>query len=116
MSQATRLLDIATGIALARMERTHCFRFGAVGVRGRDQTLVVSYNELAPQPCWQAHAEARLCKKLTPDSVVAVVRVYVDGSWAMARPCESCQRLLKRSGVGVAYYSIAHNEYGTMRL
>ncbi len=111
-----RLLDLAAGVALSRIERTQNFRLGAVGIRGRDGVLVSGYNELAPEPTWQVHAEARLCMKLTPGSVVAVVRLLANGNWAMAKCCHSCERLLRRKGVKTVHYSIAPNEFGTLHL
>jgi len=120
MSKIQRLLDLAHGAALTRIGWktngvTQNFRLGAAAERA-DGKLVVAVNGLALRPCWNCHAEARLCRKLTPDSVVAVVRVDGDGQWKLARPCESCQRCLKRSGVKRVFYSIAPNEYGTMLL
>ena len=114
--KAERMLDLAAGVALSRIERTNNFRLGSVGVRGRDGVLVSSYNELALMPCWQVHAEARLANKLTPGSVVAVVRLLANGKWAMAKCCQSCERLLRRKGVKTVYYSIAENEFGVLHL
>lgn len=110
-----RLLDIATGVALGRLNHKQTFRLGAAGMR-KDGVIVVSFNGSPKEPEWQHHAESRLCRKLTPDSVVAVVRVLANGSWAMSRPCDSCQRCLTRMGVKKVFYSIAPNEYGVMAL
>ena len=108
------LLNRATKAALTR--RMGYYRLGAVGIRGRDQKIVTATNERNIERLWSIHAEARLCKKLTPDSIVAVARLLSDDSWAMSRPCESCQRLLKRVGVKVVYYTIGISEYGVLKL
>ena len=114
----SRLLDVATGAALSRLNQVHkqYFRLGAAGVRGEDGVLVVSYNGSPREPEWAHHAEARLCRKLTPKSVVAVARVLANGSWTMAKPCPSCQRCLRRVGVERVYYTISPGEYGVMLL
>lgn len=111
--KASKLLDIAHGIALGRLNHRQNFRLGAAGVR-KDGVLVASFNGAPCEPEWAHHAESRLCRKLTPDSVVAVVRILADGSWCMARPCKGCQICLKRIGVKKVYYSISPNEYGVM--
>lgn len=113
-----RLLDLATGAALTRVHRksphtVQHFRLGAAGIRF-DGALVVSYNGSQEEPRWQHHAESRLCRKLTPKSIVAVARVLADGSWAMARPCKNCETCLRRLGVKRVYYTIAPDEFGTL--
>ena len=114
--KAQRLLDIATGAALTRIKNSdQHFRLGAAGIR-KDGVIVVSYNGAPKEPEWQHHAESRLCRKLTPESTVAVVRVLADGSWAMARPCKNCQKCLKRVGVKRVYYTIQPDEFGVMIL
>ncbi len=104
-----RLLDIATGVTLGRLNHKQNFYLAAAGLR-KDGVIVVSFNGIRQTPMWEHHAEARLCRKLTPHSVVAVVRILTDGTWAMARPCASCQRCMRRVGVKRVYYSIAPNE------
>jgi cytidine deaminase len=115
-----RLLDLATGAALTRVnyKSQHIvqhFRLGAAGIRN-DGVIVVSYNGCQTAPNWRHHAESRLCRKLTPKSIVAVARVHADGSWAMAKPCKNCEICLRRIGVKRVYYTIAPNEFGTLIL
>lgn len=110
-----RLLDIATGIALGHLASDKQFHLGAAGLR-KDGVLVSAYNERRERVDWRHHAEARLCRKLTPWSIVAVVRLRGDGVWAMARPCASCLRCLLRVGVRRVYYSVAPGEYGVLTL
>lgn len=118
MNLSIRLLNIAHGIALARLEGGHRqpFKFGAVGIRGSDGAIVASFNGNPKEVEWQHHAESRLCRKLTPGSVVAVVRIHSTGLWTMARPCPSCQRCMKRVGVKKVFYSIGPDEFGTIDL
>lgn len=109
------LLSVATGVALGRISRYGSFKLAAVGIRG-DGALVQSHNGSATQVTWKVHAEARLCRKLTPHSVVAVVRIFGDGTWALAKPCKNCQTCMRRVGVTEVLYSIASDEYGVLRL
>lgn len=110
-----RLLDIATGVALGRLTRSQQFHLAAVGLR-KDGVVVSAYNDKRERTGWDHHAEARLCRKLTPYSRVAVVRLLADGKWAMARPCASCLRCLQRVGVERVYYSVGDGEYGVVVL
>jgi tRNA(Arg) A34 adenosine deaminase TadA len=91
------------------------FRLGAVGIR-RDGTIVASRNIPNREPEPQAHAEARLTKKLDHGAIVYVVRVARSGKLTIARPCKSCRRAMKHRGVTKCYYSINENEYGVIRL
>lgn len=118
MNIALRLLNNAHGVALTRLANGHKqpFKFGCVAVRGSDGAMVASFNGSPQEPEWQHHAESRICRKLTPGSVVAVVRITAYGKWTMARPCPSCQRCMKRVGVTKVYYSISEGEYGTLYL
>lgn len=114
-----RLLGMAAGAAMSRVINRGAFpqhfRLGAAGLR-KDGAYVVSYNGAQQAPEWKHHAEARLCRKLTPKSIVAVARVLVDGSWAMAKPCDNCRKCLERMGVKRVYYTIAPDEFGVIIL
>lgn len=88
-------------------DRTRRWRLGAVGVRA-DGVIVQARNGAAIGPTPAAHAEGRLAAKLTPGSVVFVARVLrKDGTAALAKPCKSCQALLKAAGVVRVYYTTA---------
>ncbi len=97
-----------------RVDDCRQFRLGAVGIRC-DGTIVVSRNIPNREPEPQAHAEARLVKKLDHGAIVYVVRVARDGKLTMARPCKTCRRALKNRHVRKCYYSINENEYGVIR-
>ena len=83
----------------------------------RDGVIVSARNIAATDVTPDAHAEARLVKKITCDSIVWVARVgRMAGDWAMARPCQSCQRRMKTAGVRKVIYTIQPNEWGVLQL
>ncbi len=108
-----RYFRLAKGVAIKGEPCRH-HRLGAVGVR-RDGTIVSSCNIPNREPEPQAHAEARLTKKLDRGSVVYVVRVARSGKLMTARPCRACRRTMKNRGVHKCYYSITENEFGIIR-
>lgn len=92
------------------------FLIGAVGVRA-DGVLVSSKNVAATDLAPNHHAEARLARKLTPNSTVWVARVLrASTDWAMARPCQGCQNRMKSVGVQRVVYTIGPNEWGVLIL
>ena len=112
------MLKVAAAAALQGLERgtdIRTFFLGAVGIR-KDGVLVTSRNVASREVALSHHAEARLTRKLTPDSEVWVARVRKNGEWAMARPCESCQKRLRTSGVKRVTYTIEPNEWGILDL
>jgi hypothetical protein len=80
------------------------YRLCAIGLRA-DGILVWARNGASVEPTPAVHAEARLSRKLTPGSVVFVVRIRKDGSMALAKPCSSCRNVLRSCGVVEVYYS-----------
>jgi tRNA(Arg) A34 adenosine deaminase TadA len=88
---------------------------GAVGVR-TDGAIVKSNNLSCRFPTKEAHAEARVCRKLGWGGTVYVVRVLRDGTLTMAKPCRNCENRMRLSGVVKVYYSINENEFGVMTL
>jgi tRNA(Arg) A34 adenosine deaminase TadA len=101
------MLMMAAGAGLRKTD-LRAFRLGAVGVRN-DGTLVS-----ASHP--DAHAEARLCMKLTPGSEVWVARVRKDGTLGIARPCPRCMVRLRSAGVQRIAYTISDAEHGVIHL
>jgi len=93
----------------------------AMGIR-RDGVRVFATNGAAIHPpelelkIRVAHAEQRLAQKLDSGSVVYVVRLLRNGIHAMAKPCGTCERILRARGVKRAYYTIAPNEFGVLDL
>ena len=119
MSSADRkMLKVAAAAALqgaARGDDIRTFFLGAVGIRN-DGVLVASRNVASRDVALSHHAEARLVRKLTPNSEVWVARVRKNGEWALARPCQSCQVRLKSAGIARVTYTIDENEWGVMEL
>lgn len=111
-----RLLDMATGIAVWRAQtRDISFKHGDAALRA-DGKLVTAYNEKAQAPTWKVHAEARICRKIDVGAIVAVVRIGDKGVWMPSKPCENCERCMRRKGVKKVFYSIAEGEYGVLIL
>ncbi len=117
MAAINKYFRLAKQIALKgdNKEASRHYRLGAVGIR-RDGAIVTASNVPNRSPEPNAHAEARLARKLDWDSVVYVVRILRSGSFAMARPCQRCQHALRLRGVRYVYYSISGDEYGVMNL
>lgn len=90
------------------------FFHGAIGFRA-DGALVHARNELCTGKTPRAHAEARLLRKLGKHApLVIVVRVNRQGLWMLSKPCEDCERALRRVGVKRVLYSIKPGVWGQM--
>lgn len=100
-------------ITAAKSPDRRRYRLGAVGIRN-DGVIVKSKNIPNILPEFEAHAEVRLCKKLTPGSVVYVVRIDSKNKLVLARPCKNCQRVMRLKGVKKCYYSISEKEHGVI--
>jgi len=99
-----RMIELATGIACRRRDRRE-FLLGAVGIRS-DGAIVMSRNEASAVPQPDAHAEARLARKLDHGATVFVARVLgSSGELAMAKPCHSCEMRLRSRGVKKVFYT-----------
>ncbi len=116
MPKIEKYFRLARQIAV-RGDRTRRrqYRLGAVGVR-TDGTVVTANNLPCSCPTPAAHAEARLVRKLNFGSEVYVVRILRNGCMASARPCRSCQSVLRLRGVKTCWYSISEIEYGVLKL
>jgi tRNA(Arg) A34 adenosine deaminase TadA len=107
-----RMFRLAERIAIKKNDiRRYCI--GAVGLRA-DGTIVKSTNLPCRYPEPQAHAEARLCRKLDKGSIVYVVRVLKNGDYANATPCRTCRSFMQMVGVRRCYYTITNSEYGVI--
>ena len=89
------------------------YRFGAVGIR-RGGVIVVSRNIPTRYPEPRAHAESRVARKLSKNSVIYVVRIDRKNNLTTARPCKSCQKIMKSKGIKKCYYSISNTEFGVL--
>jgi tRNA(Arg) A34 adenosine deaminase TadA len=113
-----KMLKAAAAAALqgaSRGDDIRTFFLGAVGLRN-DGVIVASRNVASRDVALSHHAEARLSRKLTPNSEVWVARVRKNGEWAMAKPCASCQLKLRVAGVTRVVYTIDINEWGVLDL
>jgi tRNA(Arg) A34 adenosine deaminase TadA len=117
MSTVEKYFRLARKTALKgdSKEAKRSYRLGAVGIRS-DGTIVASSNISHRTPEPQAHAEARVVKKLDWGGVVYVVRIQSNGKLAIARPCKKCQSAMRLRGVRRCYYSVSENEYGVLEL
>jgi tRNA(Arg) A34 adenosine deaminase TadA len=112
------MLCLAASVANERNVKRdkRSFLLGAVGMRN-DGVIVSARNLAAADVTPAAHAEARVVRKLTCNSIVWVARVSRNnGCWALARPCENCQRRMRTAGVKKVFYTIAPNEWGVIQL
>jgi tRNA(Arg) A34 adenosine deaminase TadA len=116
MTKVEKFFQLAKQVAERgdKTVRRH-YRLGAVGIRS-DGTIVSSSNIPCRHTQSEAHAEARLVRKLNHGSEVFVVRILRCGALANARPCKNCQTAMMRRGVRRVYYSISDVEYGCLRL
>ena len=110
-------LEIAANVATQKKDRRSFF-LGVVGVR-KDGRLVSASNGPTVVPSKNAHAEARVSRKLDVGSIVYIARMAMNRKtkkreFALSKPCKSCQRILKSVGVKRVYYTIGPNEYGIM--
>jgi tRNA(Arg) A34 adenosine deaminase TadA len=100
--------------AADRQDDLRAHRVGAIGLRA-DGVMVVAANGPAKMRTPQAHAEARLCRKLDFYGTVFVARRNIDG-YALAKPCPNCETVLQSRRVKRVYYTISNNEYGVLDL
>jgi len=112
------MLKLAAKYALKRNDRP--FLLGAVGIRSdgrivhsKNSAVIDTFEFAVYKRFPEAHAEARLTKKLGFGATVYVARVSRgSGELAMARPCENCQSILKAFRVKKVYYTISKNQWG----
>lgn len=99
-----KMLNKAVALAIkGNWEKNYLL--GAIALR-KDGVYVYSKNSLVQTPSPTGHAEARILKKAGTGAILWVARVYRDGGWAMAKPCTTCQTLIKNKGVKRVYYPI----------
>lgn len=121
-----KLLKLAGEYAIANYDDKRAYLLGAVGVR-EDGRLVHSRNEAIYDTNTrdksgrfniykrfpESHAEVRLTGKLGFGADVYITRIARGtGEFAMARPCEICQSILKAFRIKKAYYTIDSSHYG----
>lgn len=118
MANDKKMLTLAASVALGSENRSRDnrgFLLGAIGLRN-DGVVMQARNVPALDFAPDHHAETRLARKLTPNSIVWVARVLKNGLWAIAKPCAGCQIRLRAVGVRRVVYTIAPNEWGVIDL
>lgn len=98
-----KYLELAAQVSRIK-EDSRTYYHGAVGIR-RDGVLVCASNGCPKEPEPQAHAEARILRKLGKGGIVFVVRTLSDGTWGDSTPCIHCQKLLDAKELVAVYYS-----------
>jgi deoxycytidylate deaminase len=79
--------------------------------------VIVTANNIACREVQaEAHAEARLVRKLNHGSDIYVARVLRDGTVATARPCPKCQKAMRNRGINRVFYTISDSEWGCLQL
>jgi len=105
--------EIAGKLTLNK-EDNRSFLLGAIGIR-KDGAFVKAINGPSIFPERTAHAEYRLSNKLDVGSEVYVCRVrLLDNKFALARPCDSCMKVMFSRGVRKVYFTVSENEFGVI--
>lgn len=107
-------LKLAGVIALSKDDNRH-FSLGCLGARS-DGKIVTALNSPSDRQMREIHAEFKLSRKLDVGSIVYISRVLKNNSFAMAKPCFSCEKALRSKGVKKVYYTISDNEFGVLFL
>lgn len=115
-----RWLQRSTGVAITSK---HSFRMGALAIRGGN-LIGYAVNRLRNHPRlvedWydcSFHAEQSLIENCdTVSSIVYVARITPAGKLAMAKPCQSCLRLLTEAGVKRVVWTHGEDTVGMMSL
>ena len=117
----SRVLNLARNMALKSRSK---FRLGAVLVK-KNRVVSAGFNSmLKTHPLQQKfndgkytigiHAELHAClgvsAKDLEDSEIYVVRLRRDGQFALAKPCQICEKFLYSVGVRCAHYTVNENE------
>lgn len=104
-------LKLAVKIAKKGREDRN-YKLGCVAIR-KDGVIVAAHNAMAKRmPFYSAHAERRVIRKAGYGATLFVARILSNGDWAMAKPCPTCQVVLKARRVKRVIYTIGPGEYG----
>lgn len=100
------------------------YRLGAVIVR-QDRCWVAGFNSFKTHPILvdyykypvfhaEAHALIKMGIDKAKDATLFVARILKNGSWAMAQPCGSCQKLMEVAEIAQCYFTISDGTYGVL--
>jgi hypothetical protein len=106
--------DIAAQLTKARQDG-RAFLLGCVAMR-KDGAMVSAINSASEYPNRLLHSEYRISRKCDVGSVVYVARVrLLNSQFALAKPCNSCQKVLRSRGISKVFYTIDNfGSYGMM--
>jgi tRNA(Arg) A34 adenosine deaminase TadA len=93
-------------------------RVGCV-IRRRDGATVKAHNGAVSKPTKrfpELHAEVRATRKADVGAVAYVARVRRDGTYGNAKPCYSCEAIMRARGIIRAYYTLSDTEWGCVEL
>lgn len=106
--------EIAGKLTTARNDK-RSFLVGSIAIR-KDGTMVSAINSPTKEPDKTTHSEWRLAKKCDVGAIVYVARVrLLNGEFAMARPCKTCEKILRCRGIRKVFYT-TNIGYGVMDL
>ena len=98
------------------------YRLGAVVMK--QKIVGRGFNTLKSHPMMQdadylkgIHAEISACidgPRELAGTHLYVCRLLRNGEFALAKPCDTCQRLLDKAGVRKVYYTISNEEFGIL--
>jgi deoxycytidylate deaminase len=125
-----RFFRLARKIALTSDSK---FRVGAVLIKGnsimgmgcndmtKSHPLMTEYSSGTRKPLIKVHAELAACRGWTPKEVdnrfsLYIFRVRKDGSQGLAKPCDTCFRIIQEAGVSRIYFSMDDEGYGDLKL
>jgi len=110
------LLHAAGQVAIKRRDGRQ-YNVGAIG-RRQDGKLVHSRNSVTQFPNSKLHAEARLVLRLGKGAPVVYVARFVFGTktLGMAKPCPTCEAILRSYGVRKVVYTTGPSSYAEMIL
>ena len=125
-----RFFRLARKIALTSNSK---FRVGAVLTRGnsimgmgcndmsKSHPLMSGYSDGTRKPLIKMHAELAACRAWKPLDIdsrfaIYVYRVKKDGSQGLARPCDSCFKLINYIGLTKVYFSLDDENYGELKI
>jgi deoxycytidylate deaminase len=124
-----RFLGLARKIACTSDSK---FRVGAVLTKGnsimglgcndmsKSHPLMTEYSRGTRKPLIRVHAELAACRGWKPDEVdkrfsLYIFRVRKDGTQGLAKPCDTCFRIIQEAGVHRIYFSLDDAGFGELR-
>lgn len=109
---STKYIKLARETAISGRTKDKGYHLASVCIRS-DGSITKGHNTRSNDQNRFVHAEAKSILKAGHGAkLLIVVRVFADNTLALAKPCNSCQRLIKQYKVKKVIYSISNNEFG----